>query len=249
MASLKEVSTSPGPDEYLHRALHATSPQERARLAQAGLDAAARDGLDPDTEVLLLRQLYLAHLEVGRFRDAATVALAMARVGPLRDVAHHDASRALAAIGDLEGAVAQQRLAARASPPERRSFHYWSLGTLLQFSGDFSGAAAAIARGERWAHADRPLLRAHRAWVRLEAGLPVRGLAGIVAELERAKCREGYGQLVLGMLHHLMGDRRRAAVHLRAFLRRNASADVGKKVTLREELRRARVALAEIESD
>jgi tetratricopeptide (TPR) repeat protein len=230
-------------------ALQAESPRERARFAQLGLAAASGDDLEPDTEVLLLRQLYLAHLESRRFQQAADVAREMARVGPLRDVAHHDASRALAALGDVEEAVAQQRLAARTSPPSRRSFQYWGLGTLLQFAGDHVAASAALERGIRWAQEDRPLLRAHRAWVRLEAGEPVRGLGSIVADLERAKCREGYGQLVLGMLRHQMGDPRRAAVHLRAFLRRNAAADTAKAVTLREELRRARLVLAQIESD
>lgn len=249
MPPLKEVSSSRGPEEYLRLALQAESPRERARFARLGLRADP-EGLAPDTHVLLLRQVYLAYIDSRRFQRAAEVALEMASIGGgLRDVAHHDASRALAAVGDVTGAVAQQRLAARAAPPERRSFHYWSLGTLLHFAEDRASAIAAMRRGERWAHADRPLLRAHRAWIRLEAGQAVRGLEAIIGELEQSKGREGYGQLVLGMLRNWMGDRPRAAVHLRAFLRRNASADVGKAITLREELRRARLVLAEIESD
>jgi tetratricopeptide (TPR) repeat protein len=249
MAPLKEVSSSHCPEECLRLALEADSPRKRAHWAQRGLSAGDPGDLAPDTQVLLLRQLYLAYLESRRYLQAAQVAVEMASIGPLKDVAHHDASRAFSAAGDLEAAAAQQRLAARAAPPERRSFHYWALGTLLQFRGDAEGAAAAMQRGERWAQADRPLLRAHRAWVRLEAGQPVRQLGTIVAALERSKAREGYGQLVLGMLYRCMGDTRRAAVHLRAFLRRNAAADVGKAAGLREELRRARLALAEIESD
>lgn len=253
-APLMEVSSSRCPEDYLRLALEAESPGQRARLAQRGLEAAPPGDLVPDTEALLLRQLYLAHLEsadldAGHLAEAARVALAMVRTGVLRDVAHHDASRALEALGDRQAAIAQQRLAARAAPPERRSFHYWALGTLLQFAGKPDAAAAAMARGERWAGADRPLLRAHRAWVRLDAGRAVRGLDAIVSELERAKCGRGYGQLVLGMLRHSMGDGRRAAVHLRAFLRRNAGADPGKAITLREELRRARALLAQLESD
>jgi hypothetical protein len=254
-----EVSSSRCPEDYLRLALEATSPGQRARLAQQGLEAAAPGDLVPDTEALLLRQLYLAHLDSAHvdsaradsahLQEAARAALAMVETGVLLDVAHHDASRALAALGDGDAAIAQQRLAARASPPERRSFHYWALGTLLQFAGDLDAAAAAMARGERWAHVDRPLLRAHRAWVRLEAGHGVRGLDTIVRDLESAKCGRGYGQLVLGMLRHWMGDDRRAAVNLRAFLRRNAGADPAKAITLREELRRARKVLAELESD
>ena len=248
-APLMEVSCSRCPEDYLRLALEATSPGQRARLAQQGLKAAVPGDLVPDTEALLLRQLYLAHLDSAELEEAARAALRMVETGVLRDIAHHDASRALAALGDGDGAIAQQRLAARASPPERRSFHYWALGTLLQFAGDLDAAAAAMARGERWAHVDRPLLRAHRAWVRLEAGRGVRGLDTIVRDLESAKCGRGYGQLVLGMLRHWMGDGRRAAVNLRAFLRRNAGADPAKAITLREELRRARKVLAELESD
>jgi len=47
----------------------------------------------------------------------------------------------------------------------------------------------------------------------------------------------------------IVSSRAHAAVHLRAFLRKNAAVDSAKQLTLREELRRARRALAEIESD
>lgn len=247
MAAPKEVSSSLSAEECLRLALDADDPQQRALWARRGL--ATAEGIEPDTRVLLLRQLYLAHLDARNFERAAEVAVRTAGLGPLREVAHHDASRAYAAAGQLHEAVAQQRLAARASPPERRSFHYWALGTLLQFGGDPAGATAALRRAERWAQRDRPLLRAHRAWVRLEAGQPVRQLGLIVADLERSPAREGYGRLLLGMLYRAMGDSRRAAVHLRAFLRRNASAEPGKLAGLCEELRRARMALAEIDSD
>ena len=65
-----------------------------------------------------------------------------------------------------------------------------------------------------------------------------------MASLQRARCREGYGQFLLGMLAWHMGDAGRAAMHLRAFLARNADADEAKAATLREELRRARLVLA-----
>lgn len=248
MPPLKEVSSSRSPEEYLGQALRADSPASRARLAQQGLDTDP-ESLAPDTEVLLLRQIYLAHLESHRFRQAADVAGRAAAVGPLQDVARHDASRALAALGEVDAAIDQQRLAARVAPAERRSFHYWSLGTLLHHAERHEEAISAFRRGEHWAHEDRPLLEAHRAWVRLEAGQPVRHLADIIAQLERSKASKGYGQLVLGMLKHRIGDQRAAAVHLRAFLRRNAAADPAKAITLRDELRQARQVLARLESD
>lgn len=248
MPPLKDVSSSRTPEQCLSEAVRAQSAEARARLAQEGLDQGAGD-VAPDTEVLLLRQLYLAHLDAHRFRHAADLALRAAGVGPLADVLRHDASRALAALGELDAAIEQQRWAARVSPAERRSFHYWALGTLLHHAGQYQAAISAMTRGERWAHADRALLRAHRAWICLEAGEPVEQLGSIVSDLERSKTGGGYGQLVLGMLSYRVGDLRRAAVHLRAFLRRNADADSAKAITLREELRRARSVLAELESD
>lgn len=247
---LKEVSPSRTPEELLRRALEADSPQRRAELAREGLEAAG-DALEPDTELLLLRQLYLAHVESHRFQTAVEIATQMTQLAtPLKDVAHHDASRAHAALGQISRAIEEQRMAVRSAPPDRRSFQGWALATLLQFSGDLDGAEAALLRAERWAREDRPLLRAHRAWVVLEAGDVVEELDSVLRDLEASsRARKGYGELVLGMLRYRIGDERAAAVHLRAFLRRNADADSAKAVTLRNELRRAREVLAEIESD
>lgn len=247
MPSIDEASSSRSPEECLRRALEAESPKQRGRFAEEGLST--RDDVEPDTEFLLLRQVYLAHLDSHRFRAAADVAERMSELGPMKDVAHHDTSRAFAALGDVSGAIAEQRLAARSAPPDRRSFQYWSLATLLQFAGDPDGAIGALDRGLRWAHDDRALLRGHRAWVLLEVGRPVDELSEILAELESSRARKGYGELVLGMVRFHLDDGPAAAVHLRTFLRRNAGADTAKAITLREELRRARLALSQIDSD
>ncbi|MCA9608404.1 MAG: tetratricopeptide repeat protein [Myxococcales bacterium] len=247
---LNEVSPSRSPEELLRRALEADSPKQRAELAREGLELGG-DSLEPDTALLLLRQLYLAHVDSHRFQTAIDIAAQMAALDtPLKDIAHHDASRAHAALGQSARAIEEQRLAARAAPPDRRSFQSWALATLLHFSGDLDGAEAALLRAERWAREDRPLLRGHRAWILLEAGDAVDDLDAVLRELESsARARKGYGELVLGMLRHHMGDERAAATHLRTFLRRNADVDSAKAITLREELRRARTILAEIESD
>ncbi len=235
-------------EDYLGLALTASTPAHRARMARAGLAIGGETEIEPDTRVLLLRQLYLAQLEQRQLRRAAEVARQMASIGPLRDVAHNDAARALFALGETREAIEAQRLAARAAPADRRSFQFFCLATLQHFAGDAEGALTSLRRAGRWARGDRPLIAAHAAYIRLDTGRAVHGLDRIVATLQAAKCREGYGQYLLGMLHYAMGDRRRAAVHLRAFLRRNAAADLAKTLTLREELRRARLALATIES-
>lgn len=237
------------PEDLLRLALGAKTAVERARYARAGLALPAED-LEEDTQFLLLRQLYLAHIESRRFRKATEVARQMASLDTtLKDVAHHDASRALVALGDVPEALEEQRLAARHAAPRRRSFHLWSLATLLHFAGEDEEALRALERAERWAQRDLPLIRAHAAYIRLDRGEAPEDLEATVSALMRAKCREGYGQFILGMIHHRMGDARRAAVHLRAFLRRNALVDAAKATTLREELRRARTALASIASE
>ncbi len=236
------------PEDFLRLALEARDPQTRERHARRGLACDERE-LAPDTQFLLLRQIYLAEADCDRWADAAKIAVQMAELGVFRDLAHHDEGRAHAALGDLDRAIACQRVAARRSPPARRSFHGWCLGTLQHFDGDVDGALKTLRRAERWAHRDRALIRAHAAYVRLDSGIAAPGLDEIIDSLARSPAREGYGQFLLGIIAYQVGDRRRAAVYLRAFLRRNAAIDPAKIATIREELHRARKALADIESD
>lgn len=248
MPPVKEVSSASEPEDFLRLALEADSPEKRAGFAERGL-ALGRSSA-PDTEFLLLRQIYLARFESHRFRDALDVAARMAAIGSsMKDVAHADAARAWAALGDPVRAIQEQRLAARSAPPDRRSFQCWSLANLMHQHGDLEGALGALEKGERWAQKDRPLLVAHAAWIELALGRAVEDVGGIVRELELSPAGEGIGRLVLGMIAYELGDAGRAAVHLRAFLRRNAAVDDAKALSLREELRIAREALAEIESD
>ena len=244
------ASSSLTPEECLLAALR--SPDARARLERAreGL-ACCAEGLEAsaDTEALLHRQAYLAHLELGDLGAAVDAALAMASRGSLGDVAEHDASRALAAFGDLDGAIERQRLACRKAPAERRNFHLWSLATLEHFAGRVDSALHTLERALMRATRDRPLLEAHHAFIRLASAAAVVDLDGVIRRLEASKSREGYGGYLLGMIAYQLGDERRATVELRAFLRRNARLDVAKELTLREELRRARRALASIDSD
>lgn len=246
---VKRIATSGEPPErYLTLALGAEDAEKRLAYAHRGLSC-DDDELGPDTHVLLLRQAYLAHLELRQLQQALETAEAMVRIGAMSDTAHHDAARAHQALGDLQSAIASQRLAARAAPPERRSFHLWSLATLHHFAGEHEQALRVLERAEGWARRDRPLIRAHAAWIQLDAGRAVPDLRDVTVALEKSPNGQGYGQFLLGMIASEMGDAGRAAVHLRAFLRRNASIDTAKALTLREELRRARVALAAVSSD
>ncbi|MBX3251507.1 MAG: tetratricopeptide repeat protein [Myxococcales bacterium] len=256
------------PEEHLRLALRAKSPSERLAQAEAGLRffaseapleqssigqiaAPREDGLElsVDTKMLLLRQAYLAHVELHQLRRAADIADEMIATGnDLVDIALHDKARALQALADMPGAIEAQRLAARRAPAKRRSFHLWSLATLLHFSGDAEGAISALRRGLRASTRDRALLKAHLAYVQLERREAVEDLAGVMEELAGSPNREGYGRFLMGMIAWELGDPPRAAVHLSAFLRRNAAIDEAKRLTLREELRRARLVLAKIES-
>lgn len=241
---LQPIALPRSPEDYLRLAMTAPDAERRSRFALDGLAAAGDEGIDVDTHAMLLRQLYRGLLDAQNFARAADVAKQMASLGVLEDVAHHDASRALAALGRNDEAIDEQRLAARAAPADRRSFHLWSLATLQHFQGDVEGALASLRRGLRWSRRDKPLLQAHYAYIKLDAGKGVSQLAEVVHDLSHSPSREGYGQFLLGMLLHHMGDERRAAVHLRAFLRRNASAEPAKVATLQEEFRRAREVLA-----
>jgi tetratricopeptide (TPR) repeat protein len=248
MARQSEVTNDPmDAEQWLGRALRAPAPEGRLSSAEAGLALPPHE-IAPDTRVLLLRQAYLAHLEMRQLKRAAEVADQMASVGPLQDVAYNDKARALFASGETPAAIEAQRLAARVAPPARKSFQLFFLATLQCFHGDSEGALVTLSRGLRVAHKDRPLLKAFAAYVELADGKAPEGLAETLAELRAAPCREGYGQFLLGMIAHHMGDRHAAAVHLQAFLDRNAQIDLPKALTLREELRRARMVLAELTS-
>lgn len=252
MATVKSAPVLSATD-CLAEALRANSPEDRLRHAEAGLAAARRlrvvesfdqEELDQETMVLLLRQAYLAHLELRQLRMALTMAESMVHADILGDIAHHDHARILQALGQWDAAIDAQKAALDEAPKSRQSFHRWSLATLQHFGGQPRQALSTLADALEQATEDAPLIRAHAAYIRLDLGEMDEGLQEIRKTLRTARCGQGYGQFVLGMIAHLLGDRPAAATHLEAFLRRNARIDVAKELTLREELRRARVVLA-----
>lgn len=227
-------------------AVRAKDPETRFTAACSGL---ARPSIDPDTRVLLERQCYMARLEQHRFQKALLHAERMVEVGVLRDVAYHDTARVRALLGEYDAAIAAQRLAARVAHPERRSFHRWSLATLQHFAGRPEEALATFSRAMRSSTRDRALLKAHALYVRLDAGLPTRSEEATVRELAASGSREGYGRFLLGMIAYHRDDAATARRELRAFVARNDTVEPARSLTLREELRRARVVLGRLELD
>ena len=153
-----------------------------------------------------MRQLYMVQVERLELDSALETATQMGELGVLLDVAHHDRSRVLLALGLGREAIQAQRLAVRTAEPKRRSFHLWSLATLEHHQGDTEAALSTLARAMRYAVRDRALIKAHAAYIKLDAGQRVQGVEEIMAALRDSKNSEGYGQYVLGMLAYLTGD-------------------------------------------
>ncbi|HJK96091.1 MAG TPA: hypothetical protein RMF84_02660 [Polyangiaceae bacterium LLY-WYZ-14_1] len=231
----------PSGEERLWRALRARRTEERVAEAEAGLAAGE---LEPDVHFLLLRELYAAQLDREALADALDTARRMTEVGALRDLAHHDVARVLRGLDRRPEALPEQRLAARHAPPERRSFHLWTLAAWLQFAGEVDAALEAIDRASRWATRNRALVRAQDAWIRLDAGLPVADLDERIASLQRARSREGYGQYLLGMIARARGQEADSRALLRAFVDRVRRSDFRKRLTLQDELAEAEAALS-----
>ncbi|MEM1417911.1 MAG: hypothetical protein AAGH15_23645 [Myxococcota bacterium] len=227
--------------EHLRRALGARDAATRLRHADEGL---AMPAMDPEVGMLLERQRYLGHLELGDLAGAEAAAARMVASGAMPDVARHEHGRVLAALGRHDEAIAAQRAAAEAAPADRRSFHRWCLASIEAQAGDLEAALRTLADALGEATRDRALLEAHAAWLNLRLGRGVADLQGLRARLRASPNREGYGQFLLGMLAHELGDRPATVAHLRAFLRRNARIDEAKRRTLEHELAAARRVLA-----
>jgi tetratricopeptide (TPR) repeat protein len=198
---------------------------------------------------MLLRQLYLADYETRRFDRAFATALQALELDVLRDVLHQDAARAALGKGDVTGALAHLRCAARRAPASRRAFHLWTLGSTLFFLHRYAEAMVVLARAVRWGTNDKPLYRAHLALVRVAMGDRVDDLQAIIDELASAPCGQGYGQFVLGHLAYAAGVWPRAQRYLQAFVRRTEGARPGVSIALDGELRMARATLVKMSAN
>ncbi|MCL2825550.1 MAG: tetratricopeptide repeat protein, partial [Polyangiaceae bacterium] len=105
------------PETLLEKAIGAQNPCERERLAREGLALCKpRDWM---TRALLIRQLYIAHMERGEYSEALACARKVVELRVLDDVGHQDASRVLVAMNETDQAVGHLRMAARCGPPHR----------------------------------------------------------------------------------------------------------------------------------
>jgi tetratricopeptide (TPR) repeat protein len=245
----RKVSSSSGkassrtPEAYLHKATHAQTPTDRAKYATRGL---GQPGLDDTTQAMLLRQLYLAHMEGRRFELALEVSLRMIELHVLPDAARQDAARACLGLGRTNDAISHLRVAGRVSPASRRAFHAWTLGSTLYLLGREAEAIGALERALRWSTNAQPLYAAQLALAQLAAGESHESLRVLRDALHDAPCGQGYGQFVLGELACKLGENQEARRCLEGFIRRTNSGRVALAVGLSAEVQRAQVLLEDL---
>lgn len=233
------------PEDILQRAIAATTPGSRRFWARRGLSL--RSALDRTTQALLLRQLYLAYYEDRRFDKASQISEQLVALDVLPDVAQQDAARAKQALGDIDGAARHLRLAARVSPPNRRAFHYWTLGSLYYLAHRYDEAIAALTRAARWGTTDKPLYQGHLALARCAEGKPVEDLDAVIDRLADAPSAQGYGRFVLGLLLVHANRPTEARRHLEAFIRRTVAGRAAMAIALDGEVAHARETLAALD--
>lgn len=232
------------PEILLRKATLARSAGLRAKYARRGLEQQGK--LDRTTRAMLLRQLYLSHMEGRRFDEALQVAEEIVGLDVMPDVARQDAARACLGQGDRDRAIEHLRLASRVGPASRRAFHLWTLGSVQYLAGRPREAIGALSRASRWGTTDRPLYQAQLALARIACGDPGGDLAALRERLAEAPCGQGYGQFVLGELAYQDGDLAAAREYLRAFVKRSTSGRVALAVALEGEISRARELLSRL---
>ena len=234
------------PEILLRKATLARTPVARAKYAERGLSH--NGAVDRTTRAMLLRQLYLSHMEGRRFAEALSVAHQMLENAVMPDVARQDAARACLGLGDREGALLHLRIASRVSPPTRRAFHLWTLGSVLFLAGQYAEAVGSLSRAARWGTTDKPLYRAQLALARRAAGEAVVGLSTIRERLEEAPCGQGYGQFVIGAIAFEERNDELAERYLSLFVQRTTNGRVALEVALSGEVAYARRLLRRIRS-
>ncbi|PIE06060.1 MAG: hypothetical protein CSA75_01510 [Sorangium cellulosum] len=210
---------------------------------------ACKAPLDQTIQAMLMRQLYLAHYEQEEFLKALDIAKQMAQLKALPDVCHQDVARAWIALNNIDAAVEHLRLAARNAPARRRSFHLWTLGSVLFLARRFEDAESVLKRAVRWATTDRPLCAGHLALVQLARGQQVREIGSIVEQLEHSPCGQGYGRFVLGMLCVYTQRSVEAERYLTGFITRTTSGRKALALCLAGEVAMAQEYVRKISSN
>lgn len=235
------------PELMLEKASLARTSGLRAKYARRGLAHAGE--VDPTTQVLLLRQLYLSHLESHRYEDALAISRQMLRLKVLSDVVRQDAARACLALGEINQAVSHLRLASRSAPASRRAFHLWTMGSILYLHGREDEAVSAFERASRWGTTGRPLYRAQLALARHARAEDHRDprwrerLREAGDALAAAPCGQGYGEFVRGEIAAALGRDAEARALLQAFVTRTRRGRAALGIALAAETRRARALL------
>lgn len=219
----------------------------RARYARLGLSA--KKHLDPSTQAMLLRQLYLSHFEMRRFREALAVAEQATELRVLIDVLHQDAARAALALGDLPHALVHLKNAVKRGPESRRPFHLWTLGGALFLAARYPEAIAALEKAATTDTVERPLYKAHLALARIAGGYSVTSLQKTIDLLAASPSGQGYGRFVLGHLAYAAGEWVAAKRYLEAFLKRNTGARSALEIALEGEIKMTRATLRKISSN
>jgi uncharacterized protein HemY len=130
------------------------------------------------------------------------------------------------------------------SPPNRRPFHWWTLGSLCYLARRYDDAVNALTRAARWGTTDKPLYLAHLALVRRERGDTVTDLPALFEQLREAPSGQGYGRFVLGQLAYLDHRWEDARRYLEAFIDRSGSGRAALAISLGPEITRAKETLA-----
>jgi tetratricopeptide (TPR) repeat protein len=228
-------AASQTPELMLEKALNAGDASLRAKYATRGL---SQPGLERETQQLLLRQLYLAHLEREEFAQARSVAEQMLEVGELVEPALHDIARACIALGDLPAATGHLRSALRSGPPHRRSLHAWNLGRVLYHMGQFAAAQAAFKRALRWATDRKSLYRVHAELTRHRSGETV-DLRAAYEELGAMDPLPLYAEFLGAELLSELGEGKLARLLLQQFLRQVMHSSAETRAGLWPEIQRA----------
>lgn len=226
---LAKQGLAESPLGQLRKARAAKGAATRAKYARAGL---AQSPEDAETRWLLMRQLYISHLEQGALELARGLATEMTSVLPeVEDVARFDLARVHLAAHEWDAAKLQLTRGEQAAPPSRQWDHVFTrarveavLGqpdvalSLVEAAGRAPSAAQSVVRLSH-----DPVLHAAKVVWRAQAGTRPRRdtLARAYQQLAQADTLPALGDFFAGRLLGLLSHTDARSV-LEGFLRTTA---------------------------